>query len=599
MPKKKLIFADTETSDGLDGCEFALGCWVTEKGKRAYTEKSQDEFCRQLLKPNFITYFHNLDFDGRFIVDYLVRNGIEFHVMKRGGRILCITVPLGDKAAEFRDSYALLPIALGKLPQIFNLGIEKLSLDNLEKRCQNDVLILRSALLSFFKYYPYAKGSVTIAQATFKEIKKKIPQSVFFTSDGETVNEPLEYAARKAYFGGRVEVFNLNYFEDVRHYDVNSMYPYVMMEYDYPIGVARAESLNYARENGFLYIAEAEVDIPYFYVPPLPTKAGKLYFAVGKVSGWFCSPELNYLIDTLGCAVHASKTYAFEGDKIFREFIREHYSKRLGLKESGNGLEKVEKLIMNSGYGKFAQHREFESWVFGTQAKEGWEMYSEEGIFCRSVKDYNPTKCINPAISCFITSYARVELLKLLHKVQPIYCDTDSIVTLDQLPESNCLGGLKLEHRGPFQAFGAKVYWEGGNAKAKGFQMAKAGFSSPEDLRKALTIGVQKRQYAKLFESMKRSGKPLSVKEMAKKIKSAYDKRRVKMDQDTEPWDMQEIEERLYAPKLAAAIEKQKRKEYAEWKNSDWYDPHLEDSALTEAEKYEEFKDKWKDYLYY
>ncbi|MEN3065679.1 MAG: hypothetical protein ABC536_07095, partial [Candidatus Methanosuratincola petrocarbonis] len=62
------------------------------------------------------------------------------------------------------------------------------------------------------------------------------------------------------------------------------------------------------------------------------------------------------------------------------------------------------------------------------------------------------------------------------------------------------------------------------------------------------------------------------------------------------PFDYEELEkEELY--KINAKYEKEKLEEYEEWRKGDYYDYHEEDSLLTKHEKFEEWKQKWKDYI--
>lgn len=596
------IFADIETSDGLLGCEFALACCWDGKGK-IYTFRNKGEFFRYLIKPGKV-YFHNLDFDGRFAIEYCINNGLVFELVRRAGKLLCIKIFLGMRRGrplmcELIDSLSLIPLKLKKFTDVFGLKVKKLDLTDLEARCRNDVIILKQGLEKFWEYYSYAKNALTLPQAAYREIKQKIPPSVFFTSDGKDVNLGLENDARAGYFGGRVEAFSLKYFDEVRHYDVNSMYPYVMQRYEYPVGIAKRKNFNEVRKDGLLYLAHTRINIPYMFIPPLPTKMTKLYFCYGVIDGWFYSPELNYCLDELGLDVQVDKFYCFYGDHIFRDFITEHYKRRLELKKQGNALETIEKLIMNSGYGKFGQKREYESHRITLEAAEGAEILydGDNPIMCIPASEFNPTRFINPVISGFITSYARLELLKWLHKAdtEAIYSDTDSLVTTAHLPTSDELGGLKLEYRGAFQAFTAKVYWQETRVKAKGFSIKGAKFESPAEFYSVLLKGTATKGYAKCWESLKK-GKPLLTKVLEKKLRSEYRKRRVLPSKDTEPWDSKEIEIMERSAEYGLAVIRKHKAEYEAWKLGDYYDRHAEDNTLTEREKYEEFLSRWRDY---
>lgn len=603
-PKRKVIFADTETSDGLEGSKFAIGCWVPFKTSKVYTFSDEEEFCASLLKPGNVVYFHNLNFDGRFIAQFCVFNGIRISITKRGSKLLKLVAHLPSGEAVFQDSLCMIPVALEKFPKIFGLNLEKKGLDDLGERCRTDCLILREGLKKFWEYYPPSKRALTLPQAAFRELKYSIPQSVFFTSDGKEVNIKLEENARSGYFGGRVEAFSLAYYDKVRHYDVNSLYPYVMKKYPYPLCISKEKSFKKARKDGLLYLAECTVDLPYEYIPPLPVKRERLYFTFGKVHGWFYSPELEKVIEKFGeSCVEVERFYAFERDWYLSEFVDTHYEKRLQHKKDGNGLEKIEKLIMNSVYGKFAQRREFSDYEFLDEPEEGSEMVFEgegESLFLRESSRENTSVYINPVISGFVTSWARVELYNYLEKLQEsaLYCDTDSIVTDGkQLGTGDGLGDLKLEYEGPFKAYGCKLYWEGGKWKAKGFKAPKQmEFEDPKDFEKFLYGGSGMRMYMNAWEAAKRAGRFVAVKEFVRKVRTPYKKRKVLVNMATEPWSMEEIIEMEEQPKYERAVAAATKGAYESWKASDYYDPKLEDETLTEHERVQEFVERWRDY---
>lgn len=52
---------------------------------------------------------------------------------------------------------------------------------------------------------------------------------------------------------------------------------------------------------------------------------------------------------------------------------------------------------------------------------------------------------IIPIFATYTTSYSRIALHKLIKESQAVYTDSDSLVTLKEMPTSDDLGGLKLE----------------------------------------------------------------------------------------------------------------------------------------------------------
>ena len=86
-------------------------------------------------------YFHNLAFDGSFIVDYLLRNGYK-HVkddpkvnefatlISKLGMWYSIRVKWDNGTiSEFRDSYKKIPLRVEEIPKSYGLKETKLDLD--------------------------------------------------------------------------------------------------------------------------------------------------------------------------------------------------------------------------------------------------------------------------------------------------------------------------------------------------------------------------------------------------------------------------------------------------------------------------------------
>ena len=79
MSIKKIYVADFETTvfDGQDSTEVWAAALVELYTENVLVFNSIDKFFEYVyaMKHNSIIYFHNLKFDGSFILDYLVRIG--------------------------------------------------------------------------------------------------------------------------------------------------------------------------------------------------------------------------------------------------------------------------------------------------------------------------------------------------------------------------------------------------------------------------------------------------------------------------------------------------------------------------------------------
>ena len=160
------------------------------------------EFCKVEKNPEI--YFHNLKFDGEFIISYLLNHGFE-HIKDRKekknnsfttlisdmGMFYSIVVyfEVGNKTVKkvtFYDSLKIIPFSVDQIAKSFNLEISKLSIDYNEKReknhilteeekayIKNDVLIVAQALNVLFKQKLTKMTQGANALSDFKEILKK------------------------------------------------------------------------------------------------------------------------------------------------------------------------------------------------------------------------------------------------------------------------------------------------------------------------------------------------------------------------------------------------------------------------------------------
>jgi hypothetical protein len=249
----------------------------------------------------------------------------------------------------------------------------------------------------------------------------------------------VEEAGDLSYRGGRTESFirgSPPY--TVYHYDINSLYPYVMFFHRYPLfssyvgKVSDADLDKFGLADALIY---QDADIPLAGVKRIVfDKFRKLIFPEGKVRGVFTYPELQYLEEWgVGKILKIHKAYEWrEGWHPFREFVEKFYQERQrGLFES-----KFYKLFLNSLYGKFAEKHK----------PEKVEIF-RDGSCKREVLEGR--KLRNPIVASYITSYGRIYLYSFYRKVgfeNVLYSDTDSIHTFKTLPESKgVLGGLKRE----------------------------------------------------------------------------------------------------------------------------------------------------------
>lgn len=230
-------------------------------------------------KTNIICYFHNIKFDGNFILDYLLRNGYKWNRVAEGkmlnkqfkcaisdrGPWYSITVKMHNMIIEFRDSYKLLPFSVKRIGKGFQTKHRKLDMeyegfryagcvitDEEKEYIRNDVLVVKEALEIMFErgHQKLTIGSCCLEE--FKSTYDKIDYKNFFPDltemeiDEEIYGEcNADRYIRHSYRGGYCYLVKG---KENRTYtngwtaDINSSYPSNMSSESgnrYPVGMPK------------------------------------------------------------------------------------------------------------------------------------------------------------------------------------------------------------------------------------------------------------------------------------------------------------------------------------------------------------------------
>ena len=265
----KKFTADFETATWLEN-ETYVWAWATcEIGNNENIEIGNNietfiEFCKK--EKNSIFYFHNLKFDGEFIIWWAIQNGFK-HVEKKEeienntfttlisdmGQFYQITLYFEKKNKSYKkvtfiDSLKIIPFSVDVTAKSFNLPISKLKIDyNLPREkghvltteereyIKNDVLIVAEALEVLFKDNLEKMTIGSNALTDFKKILSKSKFEHLFPSLDYEIDKDL----RKSYKGGFTylnPIYKEKDIENITVLDVNSLYPSVMYEKKLPFG---------------------------------------------------------------------------------------------------------------------------------------------------------------------------------------------------------------------------------------------------------------------------------------------------------------------------------------------------------------------------
>ncbi len=243
-------------------------------------------------------------------------------------------------------------------------------------------------LNTFIKCPTPANMSMRIFENLFPDQAEQTHTKYFLMGEEGKIAEDF---LRDSYNGGRTELFKNKLIRGFS-YDVNSLYPYCMRQYRYPVGKFFIKSGSWA-ENIFNRYSEGEeiggviectVTIPKDINPqgisPLPyycEKRGKLLFPVGRIRSSWTIPELKFAVDRGVKIEKYHRVIFFEKmSSVFIGFVNffeqlknEHteHIKNSGLNKHGRkvnpSLRAFSKIILNALYGKFGSRRENKSYV--------------------------------------------------------------------------------------------------------------------------------------------------------------------------------------------------------------------------------------------
>lgn len=471
-PRKKrvVIVADFETSrDAPDTTDSHVWCWGAARWNGDSVE--DDEYQDGFTIDSFMEYvssqdrsvnvfFHNLKFDGHFIVDWLLRSGkrcvdLEPQRALAVGDFRTTISDMGQwykivwnagrgRTVEFRDSYKLLPVsvkALGEMggrttkgdidyDKVRPVGYSPTD-DELDYQ-KRDVMIVSNAL------HIAGVSKLTISSLAFNDWKATLT----FTKKGGTkfkdggiwrnifprLSDHDDAAIRSAYRGGftAVAVGKEGYKSGPgRVYDVNSMYPSILRDDPLPCG----KPLPYydgLPDSGY-WVARATVSfhlkpgaIPCIQLKNTPGYRGSEHLKTGEsvtlsftnIDYQLFQEMYNFELEALQwCYTFNTCTHAF--DTYIEKWGR--------IKERSTGVKRqLAKLHLNSLYGKFGNAPSLGSRT--PIIDDAGDVHYVPGPSTEDEPNYVP-------LAVFVTSIARDRIIRsaIACGDRFLYADTDSL----------------------------------------------------------------------------------------------------------------------------------------------------------------------------
>lgn len=471
-----IVTADFETTTDLEDCRvWAWAVCDVLNIEDVCTGNTMQSFMRFLSRGNVTeAYFHNLGFDGKFIIDYLLRCGYE-HSTERFPRREEFTTLISSKGkfyqiavrfsngvnVVFKDSLKLFPMPVRDIAKTFGLPIAKGDLDYLTPRevghvltdeeisyIKRDVQIVAYALAQNLEQNMDKMTIGANAMSFFKQQFGKKAFKAYFP----TITLEADADIRKAYRGGYTYVEPK--FAGVKvgrgiSVDYNSMYPSVMKKYPYPVGAPVMFHGRYENDGEHpLYVQRMVCE---FRLKPegLPM--------IQLKGGWYGMHE--YVRETVEPVVitvtsvdweimrrmYDVDVLSWEGGYKFaaREHLFDEYIDYWGhVKEaSTGGMRMLAKLMLNNLYGKFATNPDVTAQIP--------VLVGDEEPVTYVLDDPEMRDPVYLPVGVFCTAYARRELMFAIldNRERFVYCDTDSMHLLGtELPDNIPIDDKKLMH---------------------------------------------------------------------------------------------------------------------------------------------------------
>ena len=463
-------------------------CAVDISTEETFYGTSIDTFMEEICVNNETCYFHNLKFDGAFIVDWLFRHGYDWYDKRKldpmqfstlisdMGSWYSINIRLPNAPSGFErqvkilDSLKILPMKVAEMPKSFPVGLEKLDLDYEGYReegheltederayIRNDTMILARSLRFMFTNGMTKMTTASNAMNYFKNQLGKAEYKRMYPKLSPIEDRDI----RRSYKGG-FTYLNPKY-KDAhvgkgKVYDVNSMYPWAMKFCRLPYGEPWYFNGKYEKNDIYdLYVQcfSCEFKLKPNRVPSIQIKGSFMYRGTeyltqsnGETLLTLTNVDLDLFFHNYDVTVYEwIGGYMFKSMVgMFAEYIDYWYDVKTNSRIEGNkGMERIAKLMLNSLYGKFGSNPEGRS-------KIPYLDEEKDRVCFRYGTPEERTAYYLPVAS-FITSYCRDKIIRSAEALGDrfIYADTDSLHVLGDEEvtgidiDNKRLGAFKLE----------------------------------------------------------------------------------------------------------------------------------------------------------
>lgn len=458
-----LYTADFETTTDPADCRvWAYGiCEIGNPDNFQYGN-SIDGFMEWAKKEKKVTtYFHNLKFDGEFILCWLFEHGFKLVVDRRDLTDNTFTTLISDKGQFYSmeicfkrrgkeresliiyDSLKILPFSVATIAKGFNLPISKLEIDYHETRekgheltrqeidyLRNDVDIVARALNTLFEQGLTKMTQGSNALYDYKQTVGTKNFNKWFPIPDYDSDIRQSYKGGFTYLNPKFKELDLS--EGIV-LDVNSLYPSVMYYQPLPYGEGIFFKGKYKPDkiyNLYVQLFTCQFELKPGYIPTIQLK-NNLSFVPTQYLESSDGEDVTLCLTNVDLELFMEhyNVYNIEyhsGWKfkstigLFKDYIDKWNKVKMESTLNGNkAMRTLAKLMLNALYGKFALNP-------NVQSKLPWY---DNGVIKYKLGEKETREPIYIPVGTFITAWARYKTISSAQKVYDrfVYADTDSL----------------------------------------------------------------------------------------------------------------------------------------------------------------------------
>lgn len=465
----KAYTADFETTTDPNDCRvWAWAICEVNNPDNVMMGNSMDSFMYTLNSlANCWVYFHNLAFDGNFLLNYLMRNGWEWVAKPTKRDAMCFGTCISDnnqfysidlvfsywRRVHIYDSLKVIPLSIKQVAKAFKLPEEKGELDYEAYRevghiltdeerdyIRRDVQIAAQALKVMLGE---GMSKMTAGSNALSYYKQLQGGHRGFRKIFPYITEEQDTFMRRAYRGG-FTYCNPKYQGRVLGngivLDVNSLYPSVMHACDGQLlphgkpswfdGSPNERTRIQKQDKLWIACATLRFKIKPDHIPTIQIKNNMRFKQTeyltdsgAQVTISFTNVDwelMNMQYDVQVMEWHGG--FCFQGStELFKEYVDYWTDVKIKAGKDGNaGMRQIAKLQLNSLYGKFATRRTC------TSRKP---VLDEDGAVRYVDLEPETRDGVYLPAGIFITAYARYKTITAAQSVYDrfVYADTDSL----------------------------------------------------------------------------------------------------------------------------------------------------------------------------